>query len=119
MSRGVIYFLCLVLSLVVVAGIVVATGQEGFLYFQGLQGLLALSWGRVVLLDFSLSLIFTGCWVWAVEPHKGRALLLGVLIFVLGNPVLLAYLALRARCAGSLRELLLSPDLDCWKRAES
>lgn len=107
----VVIAICAVLMVLLVGSIIVASIRDGQFYPNGLRAVMALTWGKVVLTDFSVSLCFTVAWVVAVERHTRRALLIGAAIIVLGNPILMVYLITRARRARSLRELLLGEEV--------
>jgi hypothetical protein len=100
--------IAIVLTAALLAGIVVGTVRRGFFYPYGLLEVASTFWGGMVLGDFTISLVFTGAWIVAVDKHLGRALLVGVATLILGNPVFLVYLALRSRRVATFEELLLA-----------
>lgn len=77
-------------------------------YFAGLLRVMGTLWGRIVLFDFSVSLLLVGGWIYALETNKRRGLLLALAVLVLGCPVALLYVLARARKAQTLEELFLS-----------
>jgi hypothetical protein len=78
-------------------------------YPTGIRSLFGQFWGRVVMGDFGVSLLFTAAWFLAVARTPSPRLALGAANLVLGNPVLLGYLAVRALSAKQLRDVFLPP----------
>lgn len=76
-------------------------------YFAGLSRVMSTLWGKLVLFDFSLSLLIVGAWIYVLESDKRKGLALALAVLVLGCPVALAYLLVRSRRVRSFEELLL------------
>ena len=93
---------CVALTAFVVASNVI----EPF-YFAGIRAILATISGRLVLADFTVSLLITSAWIWVTDASPRRGALIALVAIVLGNPVLLLYLFVRARSARDLQQLLL------------
>jgi hypothetical protein len=107
-ERIAIVAVLLAVSAYIVAGIISASIHLGPFYPSGLMLVIDNEWGRVLTLDFVVSLAFGGCWLIALERgHWRRGVLLAVALVALGSPVLLIYLAVRTRRARSLRDLLI------------
>ena len=92
-----------VAAVALTAYVVVSNVIEPF-YFHGLDGLLVSASGRLVLVDFVVSLLITSAWIWVTDPSPRRGPVVAAVAVVLGNPVLLLYLYLRTRRARDLRE---------------
>jgi hypothetical protein len=102
-----VFFVVDLLLLVALTSVVVYANVVEPFYPTGVANLLTTRYGGVVLGDFSVSLIFTGAWFCAVSKSPSRGLVLGALNMVLGNPVLLTYLAVRAFRAKHLKDIFL------------
>lgn len=99
--------LFVVAALAIVALIAWTATREGFFYPDGLRLVLGTLSGRLMALDFLALLILAGAWIVIVDANRTRGWMLAVLLVIFGTPVLLLYLAARARRVGSVRALLL------------
>jgi hypothetical protein len=96
-------------ALAMFATIVVALGTGMSLAAEGAE-IGALVWGRVTFVDLGLALVLG--WAWIAWRERGglRSLVWLVLTAVTGSGALLLYVALAARRADTLDEVLLRKD---------
>jgi hypothetical protein len=74
---------------------------------DGLRHVAQSIWGRIVLLDFSCSLLLIGAWICVLEPRRWRGLVIASGVLILGTPVAFLYLIARARKTTNVTELFL------------
>lgn len=99
---------CVLVGLwIAITGAIVYGHFHELFYFAGFCRVMSTLWGKLVLFDFSLSLMIIGAWIYVIESDKRKAIPLALAVLILGCPVALAYLLVRSQKVQSLEELFL------------
>ncbi len=98
-----VLFVCALLFIVLTGVIVWASVESNVM--QGVEEMASLRWGIATFTDFYIGATFVGIWIGVMEKSVGRGIVWTLAVYILGNLVTLAYVALRARTSDKFTDI--------------
>ena len=85
-------------------GVIIWASVESNL-IQGIEKLASLRWGIATFTDFYIGATFVGVWIGVMEKSVPRGIAWTLAVYILGNLVTLAYVALRVKTSNRFTDI--------------